>query len=334
MFLLTNAPDHGSLVGYTGGPINTNIGGLPLTNMFLSGMLVPPAVPPTISKAFSPTSIPSGGTSVVTLTLSNSSTIALTNATFTDTLTNMSATGSVTGTCGGTLSGGPMALSFTGITIPASSSCTVIFSVTSSTPGNNNNTTSGVTTTQTPTAGTSSNTATLTVVAPPSIGKSFGAATIPLNGTTTLSFTITNPNASTPLTGVNFTDTLPAGLSASGTATGNCNGGTVLITSGIVSLSGGSIASAGSCTISGITITGITAGVQNNSVTVGSANGGNNAAPGTASVIVVAPPSIAKTFSPNKFVPGGTTSVSFVITNPNSSVGLTGLLSPTRFPPA
>ena len=71
------------------------------------------------------------------------------------------------GTCVGTapssLGAGATALSFTGVTIPASSSCTVTFSVTSSTGGSNPNTTSGVTTTQTPAAGTASNTATLTV---------------------------------------------------------------------------------------------------------------------------------------------------------------------------
>ena len=126
------------------------------------------AASPTIAKAFNPATIQSGGTSVVTLTLSNSNTSALSNGSFTDTLVNMSAGGGgVGGTCVGTtpatLSAGATALSFTGITIPASSSCTVIFSVTSSTAGGNNNTTSGVTTTQTPTAGTVSNTATVTV---------------------------------------------------------------------------------------------------------------------------------------------------------------------------
>src|ERR1035438_3040123 len=120
---------------------------------------------PTIAKAFNPTTIQSGGSSVVTLTLSNSNASALTAGAFTDTLANMSAAGgAVGGTCAGTtpssLIAGATALSFTGITIPASSSCTVTFSVTSSSIGGNNNTTSGVTTTQTA-AGAASNTAPL-----------------------------------------------------------------------------------------------------------------------------------------------------------------------------
>jgi hypothetical protein len=123
---------------------------------------------PTIGKAFSPASIPSGGTSVVTLTLTNSNASALTGGAFSDTLVNMSALGgAVGGTCAGTtpatLTTGATVLSFSGITIPAGSSCTVTFSVTSTTTGVNPNTTSGVTTTQTPMAGAASNTATLTL---------------------------------------------------------------------------------------------------------------------------------------------------------------------------
>ena len=86
-------------------------------------------VPPTITKAFNPTTIVSGGTSLVTLTLSNSNATALTGAAFTDTLVNMSAAGGpVGGTCSGTtpntLTAGQTALGFTNINLPASSSCT------------------------------------------------------------------------------------------------------------------------------------------------------------------------------------------------------------------
>src|SRR5437016_14170696 len=47
---------------------------------------------------------------------------------------------------------------------------------------------------------------------PPTIAKAFGAASIPVNGSTTLTFTITNPNPATDLTNVSFDDMLPSGL--------------------------------------------------------------------------------------------------------------------------
>jgi hypothetical protein len=54
--------------------------------------------------------------------------------------------------------------------------------------------------------------ATIVVLAPPSITKQFGVASLRLHRRTSLTFTITNPNTSTSLTGVAFTDTLPTGL--------------------------------------------------------------------------------------------------------------------------
>jgi len=126
--------------------------------------------PPTIAKSFTPSTIQVATNSTVTLTLSNSNGSVLTGGAFSDTLANMSATGgAVTGTCAGTapnsLSAGSTALAFSGITIPANGSCTVVFSVTSTSVGVQPNTTSGVSTTQTPVAGSTSNTANLTVIA-------------------------------------------------------------------------------------------------------------------------------------------------------------------------
>jgi sugar lactone lactonase YvrE len=133
------------------------------------------AIPrPAISKNFSPTTIFAGGASTVTLTLNNSNNSPLTNASFTDTLANMSAAGgAVGGSCSGiapgSLSAGATGLSFSGITIPANGSCTVTFDVTSSTPGAHPNTASGVATAENATAGSPSNTATLTVMSCPTI---------------------------------------------------------------------------------------------------------------------------------------------------------------------
>jgi Dockerin type I domain len=129
-------------------------------------------ISPTLAKAFSPASITSGGTSTVTVTLNNPNSSALTNGSFTDTLTNMSAVGgAVGGTCVGTtpnsLSVGATSLGFSGITIPASSNCTVTFDVTSTHLGVNPNTAAGLTTTEIPQPQPPSNTANLTVTPPP-----------------------------------------------------------------------------------------------------------------------------------------------------------------------
>ena len=124
-------------------------------------------IPPTVSLSFNPTQIASGATSVATVSLGNANATSLSGASFTDTLVNMSAvSGAVGGTCAGTLptnlTAGTTALSFTGITIPPAG-CTVTFSVTSTNLGANPNSTSGVTSTQTPVAGSVSNTASLIV---------------------------------------------------------------------------------------------------------------------------------------------------------------------------
>ena len=116
------------------------------------------------------------------------------------------------------MTAGQTALSFTGISIPASGSCTVTFSVTSSNVGGNPNTTSGVTTTQTPTAGTASNTATLTVnaAATPDLTIAKTHTGNFTQGQVGATYTITVTNSGTgPTSGtVTVTDPMPTGLTA------------------------------------------------------------------------------------------------------------------------
>ncbi|MEQ1597426.1 MAG: hypothetical protein ABL985_20275, partial [Casimicrobium sp.] len=136
--------------------------------------------------------------------------------------------------------------------------------------------------------------ASLTVVgtAPPSITKVFGAASVPLNGTTSLSFTLNNPNAGVALSNVGFFDGLPSGLvvATPNGLIGSCGGGTITATAGssFVQLAGASLAGGTSCNFS-VNVTGLTAGVKNNSVTVNSLNGGTGNT-SNASLTVVATP--------------------------------------------
>jgi uncharacterized repeat protein (TIGR01451 family) len=89
--------------------------------------------------------------------------------------------------------------------------------------------------------------ATLDVVAtPPTITKAFGAPIIPLNDTTSLTFAINNPNPTTSLAGVGFSDTLPAGLvlATPNGLSGSCGGGTIVAIAGsaAASLTGATLA--------------------------------------------------------------------------------------------
>jgi uncharacterized repeat protein (TIGR01451 family) len=205
------------------------------------------------------------------------------------------------------------------------STCTIVVNVTGTQSGTVTNTTGAVSSTNGGT-GATSNTATLFVALAPSITKSFSPTQIPLGGTSTLTFNITNPNTNVPFTGLSFTDNLPAGLVVASTPnlSNTCSGtATATAGSGTVSLSGGTLASSASCAVS-VNVQGTTAGVLNNSVTVSSNEGGTGNT-SQASITVVAPPTITKNFGAASIPVGGTTSLTFNIANPNSTVSLTNI---------
>ena len=174
------------------------------------------------------------------------------------------------------------------------------------------------------------------VVAPPTISKAFAPASIPLFGTTTLSLTITNPNAGTALTGINVTDTLPAGMEVDGTpgATNTC-GGTFAPTAGATSLTltGSSAAISGTCTLS-VKIKGTIPGaLVNTTDAISSTESGTGATSNPATLTIVAPPTVAKVFDPNVITTNGTSTLIFTITNtPVNTVALTGVSLADSFP--
>src|SRR5262249_25128983 len=152
---------------------------------------------------------------------------------------------------------GSSSVSLSGGTLASSASCAVSLNVQGTTQGAKTN---SVTVSSTEGGASTPATATLTVVAPPTISKAFGAASIPLNGTTTITFTINNSNnPATPsngdLTGIGFSDTLPNStgtlvVSSTPNVSNTCNG-TVTATAGtgVISLSGGSVAHNTFCTL-------------------------------------------------------------------------------------
>jgi uncharacterized repeat protein (TIGR01451 family) len=306
----------------TTGPVTSTNGG---TGNTASASLTVVA-PTTIGKAFGAGSIPLGGTTSLTFTLTNpNSGTSLTGVGFTDTLpAGLTVANGTSAVCGGTLTtSGGNTITLAAATIAASGTCVFPVTVTGTAAGTKNNTTGPVTSTNGGTGNTAS--ASLTVVASPTIGKAFGAGSIPLGGTTSLTFTLTNSNPSGALTGVGFTDTLPAGLAVANATSAVCGG--TLTTSGnnTITLAGATIAASGNCVFP-VTVTGTAAGTKNNTtgpVTSTNAGTGNTA---SASLDVVAPPVISKAFGATSLGLGGTTSLTFTITNPaGNAVTLTGV---------
>src|SRR5205823_13215488 len=172
--------------------------------------------------------------------------------------------------------------------IAVNTSCTVVVNVTGTTAGQYTNTTGAVSSTNGGTGNTAS--ANVTVVAPPTITKSFNPISIALNSNSTLSFTITNPNTFSALSGVAFTDNLPAGVVVAATpnVTGSCGSGTITAVagSGSISLSGGTLTAspaAGSTCNFSVDVTGTTADSKSNTTgAITSTEGGTGANSNTA----------------------------------------------------
>jgi uncharacterized repeat protein (TIGR01451 family) len=286
--------------------------------------------PPSIAKVFNPSSIALNATTSLTFTITNpaANAVSLTGVAFTDTLpTGLTVANATATVCGGTLTTtAPTGIALSGATIAANGQCQFSVTVTGATAGQFTNTTGNVTSTNGGTGNTA--TANLTVATPPTITKAFGAASILLNASTSLTFNISNPNTSLALSGIAFSDTLPAGLvvATPNGLTSNCGGtATAAAGSGSISLTGGSLAANASCTVS-LNVTGVQAGVQNNTTgPISSNESGAGATSNTASITVIGPPSIAKAFGAASINLNATTTLTFTITNPNATVALTGV---------
>jgi hypothetical protein len=279
---------------------------------------------PTIAESFGAPNIAVNGTTSLAFTITNpaANTVSLTGVGFSDSLPTglvVATPSGLTTTCTGTAAAatGSSAVSLSGGTLAASASCTLSLNVTGTAAGaKNNSVTVGSTN------GGTGNTATasLAVAAPPIISEAFGGASMPLNGSATLSFTIANPAGNTVgLTGVGFSDTLPAGLiiATPNSLAGACGGGTITATqaTSLISLSGASLAANTSCTFS-LNVTGTAAGAPTNTTgNVASTEGGFGGS-ASAAIAVEAPPLIAEGFGAASITLNGTTSLTFTVTNP------------------
>ena len=295
---------------------------------------------PTIDKAFSVATIPINGTSTLSFIITNNTAAAITGMSFSDTypanLVN-AATPNVTNSCGGTVTaaagGGSLSLAGGGITT-AGATCSISVDVTSATAGDYANTTTGVDSIESTPAGPVSNTATLSVLAPPTVSKAFLPSTIGKGQTSTLTITLTNPNAAA-ISGAAFTDTYPTDLVTAGTpnAVTSCASGSVGSTAGSVSLSTATIPANGSCTVSiDVTSNVINLVGYTNTLAIGAvttSNTGSNTVAASDTLIVNATPTITKSFSFNPATGIGTMDIT--ITN-NDVSAITALSFTDLFP--
>ncbi|MBS0571363.1 MAG: DUF11 domain-containing protein, partial [Proteobacteria bacterium] len=154
---------------------------------------------------------------------------------------------------------------------------------------------------------TSCGSATTTVLVAPTVAKVFSPVTIAPNGTSTLTITLSNANA-TAVTGAAFTDTLPGGMTTqAATAATTCVPGTAGQTAGTVTLAGATIPANGSCNVT-VTVTASSPGGYTNTIAAGgvtTTNAGSNAASTSATLTVIAPHlKMTKSASPNPFIVG------------------------------
>jgi len=121
----------------------------------------------------------------------------------------------------------------------------------------------------------------------PSFTMAFGAPSVLLNGSTSLTFTLENPTVAS-VSGLAFTDSLPAGLlvSTPNGLSASCGGTTTGVAgSGSVTLSGVTLSASSNCTIS-VNVTGVTGGLQTNTASALTWTAGGPGAAASASITV------------------------------------------------
>ncbi len=299
-------------------------------------------VTPQLDKAFSPATIPTGGTSTLTFTITNTSELAAKNGwTFTDALpSGVKATGVNSTTCASgvvTAASGGVSATVTGNLSAGQTSCTASVQVTSATNGTYTN--SGcVSNTGTAIAGCTSNFTTLTGVnAPGSATLTVTSPTIALvksatvtpaadqnaakaGDTITYSFLVTNTSGLT-LTSVGVTDA-PLG-------TVNCPSTTL------------AVGASETCTAPAthtVTQSDVDSGNVTNTATASGTNGATVTASSTATVTTApATPmlSIAKSATPTSVsTVGSTVTYSFVVTNTGNVTITNATVADTQSAPA
>ncbi|MGH8173105.1 MAG: beta strand repeat-containing protein, partial [Rhodanobacteraceae bacterium] len=245
---------------------------------------------PVIAKAFAPASIVVGGSSQMTISLTNPNGAAILGVQFTDHFPQgmtESGYGVVMNTCGGFIDEYPDSLALVSGTVPALGSCSIVVQIattssgafvnqTSTVPSANATTGVGASATLTTTAGA--------LLSAPMVSKSFAPANIGVGVQSKMTITLQNTNPSNSISGAQVWDSYPnvhmanapvnavESNSCGGTVTAPANGGFMLLGNGVVPANG-------SCSVV-INVVGASPGSVNNhtgSVVSGNANTGTDA---------------------------------------------------------
>jgi uncharacterized repeat protein (TIGR01451 family) len=299
-----------------------------------------PAPNVTLAKAFSPIQIQPGGTSTLTITVTNTAAGAapLSGMTLTDTMpanVSIAAVPNASSNCTptqvsstGIVSTTATSVSLSGGTLAANASCTITVSVTSSTSGiwTNSIAASSLGSTQGATnSGPAQAVLNVGNVSGIGISKVFAPAVIAPGATSVLTVTLANvANNAVALTNVAVTDPLPAGVTIAATpnAATTCTGGTATAVAGgsTLALSGASMAINASCTFS-VNVTGTISNTYTNTIpasAITSAQGSTNGAPAVANLIIGQPSlAVVKTSLPSgtSVSPGQTVAYTIVVSN-------------------
>jgi uncharacterized repeat protein (TIGR01451 family) len=276
--------------------------------------------PVSLAKSFSINPIKQGDISRATVTITNNSTVQLTNLTVPDNLGSpasgllyRSDTAPSTTCTGGTVnvtgaSGTAATITLQNATLNAGQSCTFSFDVTSRTLGSRTNTITAASITNTQNfKSVNDATANLTVDPLLTIVKSYSDSPIAVGGDSNLIIAITNPANSNvdPVSNISFSDGFNTSgrvvllNTGAGAGTSTCGGIINGTSSNGFTFTGGSIAKGVTCTLT-IPIRGVSNGSTTNTIAQGdviSTQLVTNAVSNSPSITVGAPLTVAKTYS-------------------------------------
>lgn len=275
---------------------------------------------------FSPPSVPVNSPSVLSVTLTNPSSLNITglviNSNYGAGLVNATPI-DFSNTCGGAFTpiAGSSSFMLSGGMIQANESCSAKVKVTSSIAGAYSSNLGIVSTNNAGTVTPVNTSLTTTLLEAPTASLAFSQQSAQVNTPSLLTIELTNRN-STAITGVAFNHTFPTNMINHPTLTNSTNtcGGTLTQSIGVLSLIDGTIPANKNCTVM-IYVTTNSAGSYTNNFGSLTTTNAKSSIPSTATLTTVplAPPSAYLTFSPPSVLVGTPSLLTITFTNPNAT---------------